>query len=82
MRRAHRAAILLALCALAACTDAPLCRYWSDAPLSKSALDPSAVPMLPDNPYWVSAAPAGAAASSAPPDACAGEPGHPAVVAR
>jgi hypothetical protein len=73
MRRAHRAAALFALCSLAACTNQPFCRYWSDAPISKGALDPSAVPMLPYNPYWDGRAPSGAAA----PDPCAGEPGHP-----
>jgi hypothetical protein len=77
MHRLHRAAALLALCALTGCTtNQPLCRYWSDAPIGKE-LDPSAVPMLPYNPYWVgpSAAKTG---SSAPQDVCAGEPGHPA----
>ena len=80
MRRLPRAAALLALVALATlggCTNAPLCRYWSDAPIGKD-LDPSAVPMLPENPYWVTAAPPGSTTSVAPPDACAGEPGHPA----
>jgi hypothetical protein len=77
MRRLNRATALLISCALAGCSNAPLCRYWTDAPISKSALDPSAVPMLPENPYWVTAAPAGGAAPPAVPDACAGEPGHP-----
>ena len=72
MRRTLRAAALLALCALAGCTDAPLCRYWSDAPIGKE-LDPSAVPMLPYNPYWDGRALSDARAS----DPCAGEPGHP-----
>ncbi|HEX6840769.1 MAG TPA: hypothetical protein VF113_04545 [Stellaceae bacterium] len=76
MRRPHRAAALLALCALGGCgTNAPLCRYWSDAPISRSVLDPSAVPMLPYNPYWDGRALSAAAAS----DPCAGQPGHPAV---
>ena len=73
MRRPHRAAALLALCALTGCsTNQPLCRYWSDAPIGKE-LDPSAVPMLPYNPYWDGRAPSDAAAQ----DVCAGEPGHP-----
>ena len=76
MRRLHRAAALLGLVALAALggctTNAPLCRYWSDAPIGKD-LDPSAVPMLPYNPYWVGTG------AAAPQDPCAGEPGHPGV---
>lgn len=73
----YRVAALLALGALAGCTtDQPLCRYWSDAPIGKD-LDPSAVPMLPYNPYWNGRAPSAAAAS----DPCAGQPGHP-VAAR
>ena len=78
MRRTHRAVALLALCGLTGCTtNQPLCRYWSDAPIGKD-LDPSAVPMLPYNPYWVGsgAATPGASASQNP---CAGEPGHPGV---
>ena len=73
--RHHRAAAMLALAALTGCaTTQPLCRYWSDAPIGKD-LDPSAVPMLPYNPYWDGRARSAAAAS----DPCAGQPGHPAV---
>jgi hypothetical protein len=83
VRRIPRAAVaLLALGALAGCSDAPLCRYWTDAPIGKGVLDPSAVPMLPYNPYWVGSTAAGAAATPAAPDPCAGEPGHPAALAR
>jgi len=72
MRRRHCAAALLALSALIGCTsNQPLCRYWSDAPIGKD-LDPSAVPMLPYNPYWD-----GWASGAAVQDVCAGEPGHP-----
>ena len=63
---------LAAVSVLAACSsNVPMCRYWTDAPISKSALDPSAVPMLPYNPYW------DGQALSATADPCAGEPGHP-----
>ena len=73
MHRLNRAAALLALCALTGCsTNQPLCRYWSDAPIGKE-LDPSAVPMLPYNPYWDGRALTDVRAS----DPCAGEPGHP-----
>ena len=65
--------VLVLNAALAGCaTNEPLCRYWSDAPIGKE-LDPSAVPMLPYNPYWDGRAPSDAAAQ----DVCAGEPGHP-----
>jgi hypothetical protein len=73
VRRIHRTALLV-LCALGGCSDAPLCRYWTDAPIRRDVLDPSAAPMLPYNPYWGSAAPTA-------PDSCAGEPGHPGVAA-
>jgi len=46
-------------------SDLPLCRYWSDAIIGKD-MDPSQVPMVPDNPYWVG--------KSAPGDPCAGQP--------
>jgi hypothetical protein len=82
MQRRRRAAAVLALCVLTGCTDAPLCRYWSDAPVSRSALDPSAVPMLPENPYWTSnVSSRSAAAARSGQDVCAGEPGHPARAA-
>ena len=69
---------LAAVSALAACSsNAPMCRYWTDAPISKGALDPSAVPMLPYNHYWDGRSASGAA----PQDVCAGEPGHPARMA-
>jgi len=76
--RNHRAAAFLAVCVLGGCTDAPLCRYWTDAPIGRNSLDPSAVPMLPYNPYWVTKDSPASPGSPAPQDACAGEPGHPA----
>jgi hypothetical protein len=77
MRGRHCVAAMLALAALNGCaTNQPLCRYWSDAPIGKD-LDPSAVPMLPYNPYWDERALSGAAMQ----DACAGQPGHPASTA-
>jgi hypothetical protein len=66
------------LAVLAACSDAPLCRYWTDAPIGKGVLDPSQAPMLPYNPYWTGAASRGAPAAN---DPCAGEPGHAAAAA-
>jgi hypothetical protein len=78
MCRPHCVAALLVLAALSGCaTDQPLCRYWSDAPIGKD-LDPSAVPMLPENPYWTSKGFRPAAAAQSGQDICAGEPGHPA----
>jgi hypothetical protein len=75
MRRDHRIAVVLVLCALVGgCTTTPQCRYWSNAPIGRNVLDPSAVPMLPYNPYWVGQGVDGAPADQ---DACAGEPGHP-----
>jgi hypothetical protein len=65
------AGAILALGALGGCTDAPLCKYWSDAHIGKG-MDPSEVPMLPDNPFWLSkTSPAAPPASDGP---CAGEP--------
>ena len=82
MRLLFTAAALLGLPALAGCTDAPLCRYYTDAPIGRGVLDPSAVPMLPYNPYWVVEAPPGStqSAEAGNADPCAGEPGHPAFV--
>ena len=77
MRRHYRAAAVLILCALGGCTDAPLCRYWTDEPIGRNILDPSEVPMLPYNPYWVTKNSSGSPGSPSPQDPCAGEPGHP-----
>jgi hypothetical protein len=79
MRQGHCVTVVLALCALGGCTDAPLCRYWTDEPIGRNLSDPSALPMLPYNPYWVTKKPSGAPATPAAQDPCAGEPGHPLV---
>ncbi|HEX9488750.1 MAG TPA: hypothetical protein VF930_00610 [Stellaceae bacterium] len=81
MRLLLAAATSLALSALAGCTtDAPPCRYWSDAPIGRGVLDPSAMPMLPYNPYWVVKDGSTPSAQVANADTCAGEPGHLAFV--
>lgn len=71
LRRLSAGAAVLALGALGGCTDAPLCRYWSDGHIGK-LLDPSQVPMLPDNPYWVGKESSGSPRAAE--DPCAGEP--------
>ena len=75
MRLLRTAAALLAL---AGCTsNEPLCRYWTNEPIGRNISDPSALPMLPYNPYWVAQDPSDPAARSPEQDVCAGEPGHP-----
>jgi hypothetical protein len=80
MRRGHCVAVVLALCALGGCTNEPLCRYWTDEPIGRNLSDPSELPMLPYNPYWVTKNPPGSPATPTSQDACAGEPGHPATI--
>lgn len=76
MRLLLAAAALLALADCA--SNEPLCRYWTDEPIGRNIFDPSAVPMLPYNPYWVGAnAPEASPWAEPGNDACAGEPGHP-----
>jgi hypothetical protein len=58
---------ILAFGALGGCTDVPSCRYWSDAHIGRN-MDPSQLPMLPNNPFWL------AKVSPASDDPCAGEP--------
>jgi hypothetical protein len=79
MRLSLAAASLVSLVVVGACTEAPECTYSPTRTpnLTGRAVDQSEVPMLPDNPYWVSNDP------SLPPlgssaDPCAGQPGHPA----
>jgi len=79
MSPSFAAAALIALAALGACTAAPECTYSPTRTpnLIGKALDQSEAPMLPDNPYWVSADPALPPLGSSG-DLCAGQPGHPA----
>lgn len=79
MRVSLAAAALVALAALGACTEAPECTYSPTRTpnVTARALDQSEVPMLPDNPYWVSNDPSLPPLGS-PADLCAGQPGHPA----
>jgi hypothetical protein len=65
------AGAILAYGALGGCTNAPSCTYWSDAHIGRN-MDPSQLPMLPDNPYWSRTA-------QASDDPCAGEPPSSAV---
>ena len=76
-------ALLVACAALAACASGvPACRYQVPEQAAEGSApgrlnnDPSSLPMLPYNPYWIGTDPSLPIVGS-PADPCAGEPFHP-----